>query len=243
MIVYKNLHFPTKKNKPYFFSNFVTTIDGRAAIKNTDAYLPIGSDTDFETFLDLRKYADVLIHGKHTASSHRTVDTIAQKKFLAKRKKQGKTASLPYFIISNTPDVSLLPALINNSMQKPYIVTNEKVKVSKNIADLATIIRFGENRVDLSKLSAYLYSQGYKHVLVEGGPTLLGSFLSLHLIDEIFITIAPKVFNGKQTDFFTMTEGELLEPHTLLKWNLLSVKAIHNELFLRYKLDPETSSG
>lgn len=235
MSVYKNLQFPILDNRPYFFSNFVTTIDGRTLIKDNLSYTPIGSKTDFATFLDLRKYADALIHGKHTAALHRTIETIAQKKFLQKRKNQDKPEILPYFILTNHPDSSLLPALIQNSMQKPYLVTHKKAKIIKDIVELVTIVRVGEDAVDLSLFSQYLFSQGYKHILIEGGPTLMGSFLHKDFIDEMFVTIAPKIFNGRRNEYLTMTEGPLINSDTIKKWQIISTKVRDNEVFLRYQ--------
>lgn len=235
MVVYKNLQFPFSKKRPYFFSNFVTSIDGRSVIKNKTDYPSLGSQTDFDTFIDLRSYADALIHGKHTAALHRTVDTISEKAFLQKRKKRKKAEILPYFIIANSPDASLLPALINNPMQKPYVITNKKARIPKEIEKLANIIRCGEKTVSLSDVSKYLSKHGYIHVLVEGGPTLLGSFFKEDLIDEIFLTLAPKIINGHSKEFFTMNDGELLNPKQIRNWKLLSFKNVKNELFLRYQ--------
>lgn len=236
MTVYQDIQLPTLSNRPYFFSNFVQTIDGRAVILPTNAYEPIGSLTDFATFIDLRKYADALIHGKRTAATHRTVETITKQEFLAKRNaKKKKNEVLPYYILTNHPDESLLPALINNPGQKPYIVTNEQAKIPKTIELLAHFVRIGKNEVDLPQLSTYFFEKGYHHILVEGGPTLMGNFFTHHIIDEIFLTIAPKIISGKQTEFLTMTEGHLIPPKHLDTWKLVSVKQAENELFLRYR--------
>jgi riboflavin biosynthesis pyrimidine reductase len=235
MVVYRNLQFPSFANRSYFFSNFVTSIDGRSIIKSKPEYVPLGSPLDFETFLDLRKYADALVHGKHTAAQHRTIETIAQKPFLHKRNKQGKSEILPYFIVSNYPDETLLPALINTPMKKPYLVTNNLATVPKPIADLAIILRIGEKKVHLGEFAQYLFQQGYRNTLVEGGATLMGSLLSENLIDEIFLTLAPKILNGRTSEFLTMTEGQLIDADTLPKWELLSVKNVKNEVFLRYR--------
>lgn len=236
MVVYNNLQFPVLSDRPYFFSNFVSSIDGRTVIKNTSDYLPLGSTTDFETFLDLRRYADALIHGKHTAMLHRTLDTRAKKESLEKRKEQGKSEVLPYFIVANHPDESLLPALINNPVaEKPFIVTSKTASIPEEIKNLVATLRFGDSSVDLSEFSSYLFDQHMKHALVEGGPTLLGSFFSENLIDEVFLTIAPKIINGNPDEFFTMNQGTLLNPNTVGNWQLLSVKNIENEVFLRYR--------
>lgn len=88
---------------------------------------------------------------------------------------------------------------------------------------------------DLKKLSNDLYKKGYKNVLVEGGPTLLGSFLKENLIDEIFLTIAPKIYGSKPYSTKTLVEGILLPPNKY-KLKLMSVLEIKDELFLRYAL-------
>jgi riboflavin biosynthesis pyrimidine reductase len=100
---------------------------------------------------------------------------------------------------------------------------------------LSTILRFGEKDVCLSDFSKYLFDHNMKQVLVEGGPTLLGSFFEKDLIDEMFLTIAPKIINGKTDEFLTMNEGILIPPQNVLSWNLKSIKTKGNELFLRYQ--------
>lgn len=90
---------------------------------------------------------------------------------------------------------------------------------------------------NLTDLVEELKGEGYKHILVEGGPTLLGSFLKEGLIDEIFLTIAPKIFGSKPGSTKTLIEGILL-PSNKFKLKLISVKKIKDELFLRYTVRP-----
>lgn len=90
---------------------------------------------------------------------------------------------------------------------------------------------------NLKKLTLDLYNRGYKDVLVEGGPTLLGSFLKENLIDEIFLTIAPKIYGTQNLTTLNLVEGILFPPHDIKKLKLLSVKKIKDELFLRYSLN------
>ena len=77
---------------------------------------------------------------------------------------------------------------------------------------------------------------GYKKVLIEGGPTLIGSFLKEKLLDELFITIAPKIY-GTSDKTLTLVEGILFKPNQIRKLKLISVKKNWNELFLRYKVN------
>ena len=88
---------------------------------------------------------------------------------------------------------------------------------------------------NLKKLSKDLYKKGYKNVLVEGGPTLLGSFLRMNLIDEIFLTIAPRIFGTESNLTLSLVEGQLFPPNKIKNLKLISVKTISDEIFLRYK--------
>lgn len=89
---------------------------------------------------------------------------------------------------------------------------------------------------DLKKLSSDLYKKGYRNVLVEGGPTLLGSFLKMDLIDQIFLTLAPKIFGNENSSTLTLVENYLFPKEAIKKLKLLSVKRIENELYLHYEV-------
>ena len=95
--IYKNLTFPLLKNRPYFFTDFVSTVDGKVKVQNPN-YWPIGSKTDFETFTFLRAHADVIIDGKNSALAfgNRTIETINSNSFLQIRKQLGKKNKILY---------------------------------------------------------------------------------------------------------------------------------------------------
>ncbi len=207
-MLYPKLKFSKPlKGRPFFYTNFVSTIDGKVTAPDP-SYWPIGSRKDYETLTELRAYADCLIHGGGLARQFGevTLKSINQTLFKQMRRANGKSAKLPYYVITSHPD-SLV-----------------------HLREEATI--FSD---DLPSLVEELSEQGYKHVLVEGGPTLLGSFLKEGLMDEIFLTIAPKIFGSKPFLTKTLVEGILL-PLNKFKLKLISVKKIKNELFLRYRV-------
>ena len=166
------------------------TLDGKVAVKEP-GYWPIGSKTDYEVLVELRAYADCLIHGKNLYNEFGSITKKSLQKltFKALRKKLGKNPILPYIMAAH----------------------------------------------DLKELVHKLHREGYKHVLVEGGPTLLGSFLKENLIDEVFLTIAPKIYGTENLATKNLVEGILFPPREIKKLKLLSVKKIKDELFLRYR--------
>lgn len=235
-MIYPNLKFPSKKDRPFFFTNFVSTVDGKVQVRNGESYWPIGSETDFQTLLDLRAAADILIHGKNTALGFNHLGRIHSDEFRKRRAKLGQVVDLAYLIVTNDASDDLVPFLKNDFGAKAFIVTTEKAQVSDQLAPWVNVLRFGKDSVDLKAVSNWLFEQKFKVALMEGGPTLLGEFLKEDLIDEIFLTIAPKIFGNEPGKTLTLVEGVLFTPEQVKKLKLLSVKQIEDELYLRYKV-------
>lgn len=231
---YPSLKFKGPKNRPFFYTNFVSTLDGKVAVRNK-GYWPIGSKKDFEVLLELRAHADVLVHGKNTALSFRHMERLAEPRFKTLRRKIGKESSLLYMVVSDHPDDQLARHLKSISGAKAVLVTSEAAHLSKKLRETVDVMRFGERHVDIDLFAEYLWAAGKKHVLVEGGPSLVGSFFARDLIDEVFLTIAPKVFGSKPGDTATMMEGSLLSPAQSRRFELLSAKKLGDEMFLRYR--------
>jgi riboflavin biosynthesis pyrimidine reductase len=85
---------------------------------------------------------------------------------------------------------------------------------------------------DLPRLMAYLHERhGVRSVLCEGGPTLNSFLFAADLVDELFMTVNPKVIGGANT--LTIVAGrELVEP---LEPSLVSVAEAGGELYTRWR--------
>jgi riboflavin biosynthesis pyrimidine reductase len=71
------------------------------------------------------------------------------------------------------------------------------------------------------------------HLLVEGGSEINAEFLRRDLVDELFLTLAPKVRLGR--DLPTYAGGEPLPSGHLMNFDLVSCRPVENEVFLRYR--------
>jgi riboflavin biosynthesis pyrimidine reductase len=87
-----------------------------------------------------------------------------------------------------------------------------------------------EGRVDLPALLLSLREEGVRALLCEGGPTLHGSLQAAGFVDDLFLTIAPKLSGGGAPP--RILEGELDDVVPLeLAWLLED----DGELFARYR--------
>jgi riboflavin biosynthesis pyrimidine reductase len=79
-----------------------------------------------------------------------------------------------------------------------------------------------------------VHAQGAQVILAEGGPTLLGELLKDGLIDELFLTVSPRLFGRWQGDGRkSLVEGVDLSGRQL---ELLSASRHESHLYLRYDL-------
>ena len=86
-----------------------------------------------------------------------------------------------------------------------------------------------DGRADLTALLGSLREEGIRALLCEGGPTLHGALQVEGLVDELFLTIAPKLVGGEAP---RIVEGVLPETAELeLAWLLEH----DGELFARYR--------
>jgi hypothetical protein len=63
-------------------------------------------------------------------------------------------------------------------------------------ADVADVVRTGTGAVDLSAALKALGERGVNHVLCEGGPTLNTGLAAAQLVDELCLTLSPKLAGG-----------------------------------------------
>ena len=87
---------------------------------------------------------------------------------------------------------------------------------------------------------AKLAGEGVISVLVEGGPTLVGSFLAENALDELAIFVAPKVF-GTGRPAFPAAAGEI----DLSCGRFESLRRVGDDLWIGLRTAPgiETLSG
>lgn len=237
-MVYQDNDLPKGSIKsPYIYTNFVSTVDGKVQVlENWKSYWPIGSRKDHEVLNGLRALSDVLIHGSGTAKLFPFVKTIQDPALEAIRESRGVNKTLPYVVLSNRPDGNLIKNLQNPRGEKVYLVTSKEANVPTDTEDVVKLARIGKKKIDLKGLIRFLSTNlKAKRILVEGGPTLFGSFLEEDLIDEIFLTIAPKIFGNKKGKALTLVESKLFSADQVKRLQIISVKQIEDELFLRYK--------
>ena len=121
-----------------------------------------------------------------------------------------------------------LPLL--NDPEQPVVIATASDAVLPGIGEHVTYERVGD---DLPLLMSRLRSAyGIGSVLCEGGPTLNSFLLAADLVDELFLTLNPKLIGGAAA--LTIVAGrELVEPAEL---ELVSLAEGGGELYSRWRI-------
>ncbi|HEY5145987.1 MAG TPA: dihydrofolate reductase family protein [Polyangiaceae bacterium] len=100
----------------------------------------------------------------------------------------------------------------------------------------ATLVELGASEVDVGELLEWLgRERGCKVVLCEGGGVLNANLLAARAIDEMFLTIVPRVLGGSNAP--TVVAGDGFAPDALPDARLTHVDQVGDELFLTYAFD------
>jgi riboflavin-specific deaminase-like protein len=214
-----------RDDRPYLALNFVTTLDGRAAIGGRSG--PIGSEVDTEMLQRLRTRFDAVMIGAGTMRAERYGRIVSDPQLRAYRERTLLTHDPLAVIVSNRLELPWDARLFADGGGRVVVFTASEEEPPET-ATQVTMVRHPDG-VELDKALEWLLTErGIKSVLCEGGPTLHGRLREGDLADELFLTIAPKLAGGEGP---RILEGALPEVERLeLAWLLDH----DGELFARY---------
>jgi len=245
-----------RQEQPYVIANFVETIDGVVsynAPKQKGGGVVSGNNKQDKMVMGLlRAYADAVIIGTSSLREDANIlhipATIAPNyadDYAELRTRLDKQEKLPITVIMtasgdvnvgdktfHTPDLQVVIA----TTRKGQDALAQKIlphNVSVHVIETQNALANGVSPDDVLTLLAREY--GVRVVLYEGGPNLLSSFLKAHMVDELFVTVAPHLAGHSQDAHrFSLVEGYAFPPDQV--WStLLSVKLTGSHLLLRYK--------
>jgi len=100
----------------------------------------------------------------------------------------------------------------------------------------ATLVELGDAQVGVARLLEWLASErGCRVVLSEGGGVFNAQLLAARAIDELYLTIVPRVLGGSAAP--TIVAGDGFDPEVLPDARLAQVERAGDELFLVYTFD------
>lgn len=215
-----------RRERPFVAVNFAATVDGRATIDGVSG--PIGSSEDTAMLVGLRGRFDALMIGAGTMRSERYGRVVSDPAARERRERLGLPGDPLMVLVSGRLDLPWDAPLFTDGGGRVLIFTAAREAEAPRTATAVDVVRH-EGGVDLGAAMRHLREEcGVRALLCEGGPRLHGELEAGGLVDDLFLTIAPKLAGGGAP---RIVEGDLPAVAELeLAWLLRS----DSELLARY---------
>jgi len=220
--------YPTPDGDSLLRVNFVSSVDGSVTLKGRSGTL--GGAADRRVFHLLRVACDAVMVAAGTIRIEQYGPLGVAEPLQRMRQEQGRTPDPVLVIVTRRLVFDPNHPLFAQAPQRPVIVTTEdtRAEAGDRFSKVADVLGFGSGDVDLTAAVAALAARGLRHVLCEGGPHLLGSLLVPDLVDELCLTLAPKLVGPGPGRIVAGAPGPVRD------LALGHVFASGDELFLRY---------
>ena len=166
-------------HRPWLRVNMISTLDGAATGEDGKSG-GINNEADHRVFESLRRLCDVVLVGAGTA-----------------RAEGYRDLSQPLVLVSRRGAV---PPQLREA--EPGSVLMATCAAAERLADARAtlgdeqVLVLGHHRVDLAALKQTFVDRGWTSILSEGGPHLLRDLLAEGVVDELDLTVVPRVLGG-----------------------------------------------
>jgi 2,5-diamino-6-(ribosylamino)-4(3H)-pyrimidinone 5'-phosphate reductase len=180
--------------------NAAVTADGKIASRTGNS--AISSNADLKRVHQLRNSIDAIMVGISTVLSDDPQLTV--------RFGSAGSRSPTRVVVDSIGRIPSNSKLLKKANKLNTIVATTNRISFDNIRRIestgAKVLVAGRNKVELRKVFRMLEEMGYKSILVEGGGELNWSVLKLGIVDELIITVSPRIVGGRSA--LTLVEGE-----------------------------------
>lgn len=189
----------TTPPRPYTLVNFVTSVDGRVTVDGRSRAL--GDDGDLAMLKALREHADAILVGTRTLAIERYGKILTDPDARARREAAGRAAQPLLCTVSRSGRLPLDIPLFTEPGTEVVVFSAGSVASGSNPerTDIHATVHFEPLATDpavhpLAQAFATLYDRyGVRTLVCEGGPILFAALLAEHLVDELCLTLSPKL--------------------------------------------------
>lgn len=227
--------------RPRVVLNMASTADGRATIGGRSG--PIGNRADHDLFHGLRTAVDAVLVGAGTVRAEHYGRLVRDPAARSLRRARGLAEEPLACIVSAS---LALPAdgipLLRDPQSRVAILTSSQASLAESAIEIHYVRHAHDGHLDLGAALAELGGLGVRTVLCEGGPHLNNQLLAAGLVDEVFLSLAPKLAGGDAvSESLRIVCGAELDPPLQMK--LLAVLESESQLMLRYGVQERSSSS
>jgi riboflavin-specific deaminase-like protein len=226
-------HARADAQRPYTVLNMTSTVDGRASLGGRSG--AIGDRADRELFHALRSSVDAVMAGAGTVRVERYGRIIRDESTRRRRAEKGLAEEPLACVVSGRLSLAPDTPLLLEPAANVVMITPSESSLPEAPAHVEYIRARRDGLLDLPAAMSELSTRfGVRALLCEGGPHLNGQLLLAGLVDELMMSLSPKLAGGEDAtgEALRIVAGvEFREP---LELELLGALESASTLFLRY---------
>jgi len=226
-----------KPDRPHVAVNMAMSLDGKITTYRRED-IALGTDHDRRTMDVLRADVDAVIVGSGTVKHDGFPIIIRYEDLEAQRIARGLPPHPTNVTLSRSLDMpSTRPFFRHPETDKIVFTTRAAPSARiKRFTKYAEVIVLPGRNISPMRVLDHLKRRGIERVLLEGGGEVHFAFAKEGVVDDVYITITPRLIGGATTPTILDGKGFLAAHH--LKLELVSCERVGDELFLKYSVAP-----
>jgi riboflavin-specific deaminase-like protein len=224
------------KTPPFVLLNLATSADGKIATANRAVH-SFGSPRDLRHLYELRATADAVMCGARTVEISDATLGNGGEKFRRLRRQNGLADFPLRVVVSGGGSLDPAARIFKEKFSPVILLTTRRASPKKlrPLEERAAEIKIcGRTEINFTTALSWLREKWQvRRLLCEGGGELNDALFRAGLVDEIHLTICPKIFGGRTAP--TLADG--LGFPTLAaaaRFKLISVRRQKGELFTTF---------
>jgi riboflavin-specific deaminase-like protein len=227
------------KSRPRVLINFAVSLDGKinpAPGHRKGPFVMSRGKEDFRRMRLVRAQADAILIG---ASNLRVDDpglTLAPEE-REQRRCAGRPEPARVVVTTRGDGIRPDAKMFDRANGGPAYVVHAAVMPAatrERLAGVAQLVELGADAVPVDALLTWMRDGlGASTVVCEGGGVLVADLFAARAIDELYLTIVPRILGGAAAP--TLAAGAGFDPDQIQDARLASLEQIGDELFLRYE--------
>ncbi len=194
--------------RPYVLMNVAMTADGKLTTANR-AVASFSSSRDQEHLLELRATADAVMSGARTADLNPITLGPGTAKYRRLRVRSGLSEYNLRVIVSGMATVDPAAKIFRRKFSPIILLVTRCApiaRVTKLRAAGAEVKMCGDREIDFRRALQWLRAKwGVRRLLCEGGGEVNDGLFRARLVDEVHLTVCPRIFGGRAAP--TLSDG------------------------------------
>ena len=220
---------------PHVTINMAMSADGKISTCRRESFT-LGTSEDRYQMDALRARADAVVIGSGTLAKDPWALRVRDPALRQGRRARRRDPHPLNVVLSSRLDLKTSAHFFTFRQTDKLVITTRQAPAAriKRIGRVAEVVVLPRRSITPLAVLGILAERGARRVLVEGGGRVNYSFFDANLVDEIYITVTPRILGG--ADAPTVVDGKGFVELSQRHLELVSAKRRGGEVFLRYRV-------